>query len=83
MFNENNIKENQVCYLDGKAQALSDLLFKAEIAGRKTIKVDELKAVCKSACIEYEKAWNKWADYAHIGGDRFDETGNQRKADND
>lgn len=80
MFNENQIKENQVCYLDGRAQALSDLLFKLELSGRKTIKADELKHACKHACIEYEKAWNKWADFAHVGGGRFDETGNQRKA---
>lgn len=80
MFNENQIKENQVCYLDGRAQALSDLLFRLEISGRKTVKADELKQACKFACVEYEKAWNKWADFAHVGGDRFDETGNQRKA---
>ena len=78
MFNENQIKENQVCFLDGKAQVLSDVIFRLEISGRKTIRVDELKTICKQACIEYEKAWNKWADYAHIGGGRFDETGNQR-----
>lgn len=83
MFNESNIKENQVCYLDGKAQALSDLLFKMKVNGRHTIKDYELESVVKLACVEYEKAWNKWADYAHIGGGRFDETGNQRKVDND
>lgn len=79
MFNENNIKENQVCYLDGRADSLSDLLHKAQINGRKTITVRELVEQFKVEQTEYEKAWNKWADYAHIGGDRFDETGCQKK----
>lgn len=81
MFNEDTIKQNQVCYLEGKAQALSDLLFKMEIKGRHTIKDYELRELVKYECIEYEKAWNKWADGAKIGGGRYDETGNQRKAE--
>lgn len=79
MFNENKIKENRVCYLDGRADSLSDLLHKAQVNGRKTITVRELVEQFKAEQIEYEKAWNKWADENKIGGSRYDETGCQNK----
>lgn len=79
MFNENNIKENRVCYLDGRAQVLSDLLVKYQIKGRKSIKLKELEMAMRYECIEYEKAWNVWADSAFVGGGRYDEKGYQRK----
>lgn len=79
MFNENKIKENRVCYLDGRADGLSDLLRSIQIKNRKTISVLELAQVIKQEQAEYEKAWNKWADENNIGGDRFDETGCQKK----
>lgn len=81
MFNENNIRENRVCYLDGRSDAISDLLHSIQRKNRKTISVLELVQVFKQEQIEYEKEWNKWADYAKIGGGRYDETGCQRKAE--
>jgi len=78
MFNEKTIKENQVCYLDGRSDSLSDLLHAIQRKNRKTISVLELVQVYKQEQIKYEKAWNKWADENNIGGTRFDETGCQK-----
>ena len=75
MFNENKISENRVCYLDGKADAIAELVMTLQIKNRRVIKLDELERLAKSLNIEYERAWNKWADKARIGGSRYDETG--------
>lgn len=83
MFNESKIRENKVCYLDGKSDALSELIHHIQTKNKKTISLLELVGMYKQAQIEYEKEWNKWADYAHIGGGRYDETGEQRKVEND
>ena len=79
MFNETKIRENKVCYLDGRAQALSDLLVKMRMLRRRTININELEEVVTIACVEYEKAWNKWADESKIGGSRYDEKGHQER----
>lgn len=61
--------------MDGKADALGLLLQDMVDEDRKTIKIDELRERAKKAFIEYEKAWNKWADEAKIGGKRYTEEG--------
>lgn len=78
MLDEYNIKSNKVCYLDGYACGLGEFIFNASQAGKNTVKLDELVAAYKHAQAEYERAWNKWADENHIGGSRFDESGEQR-----
>lgn len=79
MFNEKKINENRVRYLDGRADGLSDLLHSIWRKNRKTISELELVQIYQQEQAEYKKAWNKWADENNIGGDRFDETGCQRK----
>lgn len=75
MFNENKIKENRVCYLQGKANMLGIIKFEMLIEGRKVLKLSEIERLLTEHQAEYERAWNKWADESNIGGSRFDETG--------
>ena len=79
MLNEDTIKQNSVCYKQGKADMLNTILFEMELKDRKSIKKSEVVALLTEYQIDYEKAWNAWADYSHIGGSRFDETGRGQK----
>lgn len=72
MFNEVNTSENKVCELQGRQEMLRDLLHELELRGRKTFTFDELVKRYEVASIEYEIAWNEWADLAKIGGGRYD-----------
>lgn len=83
MFNEKKINENRVCYLDGRADGLSDLLHSIQRKNRKTISVLELAQIYRQEQAEYEKAWNKWADENNVGGTRFDESGCQKVRENE
>lgn len=75
MLNEDTIKQNSVCYKQGKADMLNTIWFEMALKGRKSIKKSEVLALLTEYQIDYEKAWNAWADYAKVGGGRFDETG--------
>lgn len=79
MLNEDTIRQNKVCLLEGKAEGVAELLYSLSLNERKTISKAELETVATKYQQEYEKAWNEWADYAHIGGSRYDETGRGRK----
>ena len=75
MLNEDTIKQNSVCYKQGKADMLATILFEMKLKDRKSIKLSEVELLMTEYQADYEKAWNAWADYTKIGGGRFDETG--------
>ena len=76
MFNETKIRENQVCYLDGKRDGLRDLLYYMERKGRKTLRFREIEGLFLLNDMKYKKHWDDWADANKLGGTRFrDEEG--------
>ena len=79
MFNENRIKENRVCYLQGRADMLGEIQFEMLLKNRKVLKLSEIEGLLTEKQAEFECAWNKWADESNIGGSRFDETGRGEK----
>lgn len=79
MFDEKRIEDNRVAYLRGKADAVADLYLTMLANNRTTIKDWELKDVVREKNMEYERAWNKWADDNKIGGSRFTGEGKGEK----